>query len=306
MEKIMIKRILDATASDFLSMNAMQLAQSIRETEGRTVSAEVICSHEPPIESVTHAEIAAAFGADIITLDYFDPDKPIIRGLPEHIAAQKNILLQLKRMIGRPIAVNMAITCQEEGGWLYTRRYSPQRLEKLVQQGADIVFLYGDPTSGQAAQQVAEVAHYISSHYNEALMIVGVPDVFFPPPINETVRQKYRQAHELILEAGAQSIGLVMPGSKQSWRTEDTAELVDHVHQLGGLVWLIMTGSVEGSPCENIRQMALNAKMIGGDVYRLDEAGMAGMPLPENILDFSLTIRGKRHTYRRMALSILR
>lgn len=60
------------------------------------------------------------------------------------------------------------------------------------------------------------------------------------------------------------------------------------------------------SPRENIQQMALNAKMLGGDVYRLDEAGLAGMPLPENILEFSLTIRGKRHIYRRMALSVLR
>jgi hypothetical protein len=97
-----------------------------------------------------------------------------------------------------------------------------------------------------------------------------------------------------------------MPGSKQGWRLDETAELVDNIHSYHGLVWLIMTGSVEGSPVENIHQMALNAKMIGGDVYRLDEAGLSGMPLPENIFEFSLTVKGKRHTYRRMALSPLR
>jgi len=302
----MTKRILDAAASDFFSMNAAQLAQSIRETEGRTISAEVICTYEPPVEGVTHAEIAAAFGADIITLDHYDPDQPLIRGLPASIAGQPDILHQLKRMIGRPIAVNMAVTRQSEGGWLYTRRYSPERMEKLVQQGADIVFLYGDSATGQTAREVAAAAREAHRRYGDSLLLVGVPDVYFPAPVNETIRQQYRQAHQEIIEAGAQCIGLVMPGSKQAWRLEDTAELVDHIHQLDGLVWLILTGSVEGSPLENIQQMALNAKMIGGDVYRLDEAGLAGMPLPENILEFSLTIRGKRHTYRRMALSVLR
>ncbi len=154
----MTKRILDATASDFLSMNADQLAQSIRETEGRTISAEVICTYEPPVEGVTHAELAAAFGADIITLDHYDPDQPLIRGLPPSMASQPDILRQLKRMIGRPIAVNMAVTLQKEGGWLYTRRYSPQRLEKLAQQGADIVFLYGDSATGQSAAEVGRCA----------------------------------------------------------------------------------------------------------------------------------------------------
>jgi hypothetical protein len=302
----MTKRILDATASDFLAMNAAQLAQSIRETEGRTISAEVICTYEPPVEGVTHAEIAAAFGADIITLDQYDPDHPLIRGLPDSIASQPDILRQLKRLVGGPIAVNMAVTRQSEGGWLYSRRYSAERLEKLVQQGADIVFLYGDSATGQTAPQVAQAAREARQRYGDALMLVGVPDVYFPPPVNEAIREQYRNAHQQILEAGAQCIGLVMPGSKQAWRLEDTAALVDHIHGLNGLVWLILTGSVEGSPLENIQQMALNAKMLGGDVYRLDEAGLAGMPLPENILEFSLTIRGKRHTYRRMALSVLR
>ncbi|MEM3485057.1 MAG: hypothetical protein QXI12_05500 [Candidatus Methanomethyliaceae archaeon] len=302
----MIKRILDATASDFLKMSATDLAQSIRMTEGRTIAAEVICTYEPPTEGVTHAEIAAAFGADIITLDHFDPDKPEIRGLPSEIAQKEDILLQLKKLVGRPIAVNMAITKQCEGGWLYSRRYTPERLERLVFQGADIVFLYGDPQSGVTLEDMTSVIQQISHRYHEKLLLVAIPDVYFPAPVNQDIRSMYKQSHEKILAAGAHSIGLIMPGSKQSWRVEDTTDLVDHVHALGGLVWLIMTHSVEGSPIDSIHQLALSAKMTGGDVYRLDEAGLSGMPLPENILEFSLAIRGKRHTYRRMALSPFR
>ena len=56
----MVKRILDATASDFKLMNGAQLAESIRLAEGRTLAAEVICTSEPPIDGVSHGELAAA------------------------------------------------------------------------------------------------------------------------------------------------------------------------------------------------------------------------------------------------------
>jgi hypothetical protein len=101
-------------------------------------------------------------------------------------------------------------------------------------------------------------------------------------------------------------VGLPLPGSKQGWTVEAAARLVDCIHSEGGLAWSIITGSVEGSQAETMIQLALQAKMIGFDVHRLDEAGLSGMPSPENILNYSLAIRGERHTYRRMAMSIRR
>jgi hypothetical protein len=301
-----MKRILDATASDFTKMSASDLARSILETEGRTVSAEVICFYEPPTENVTHAEICAAFGADIITLDHYDPDHPVIKGLDKEGLSNEALLKELKHLLGLPIAVNMAITSQHENGSLYSRRYSPERFAKNVNQGSDIVFLYGDPKSGSTLDDLVAAVKTSKVEFGDLVLLVGVPNVYFPAPVDNPTVAYYKEAHEKLLEAGAESIGLVMPGSKQGWRLDETAELVDHIHSYHGLVWLIMTGSVEGSPVENIHQMALNAKMIGGDVYRLDEAGLSGMPLPENIFEFSLTVKGKRHTYRRMALSPLR
>lgn len=97
-----------------------------------------------------------------------------------------------------------------------------------------------------------------------------------------------------------------MPGSHRGWQLELTARVVDGKQGDGGPVWLFITGSIEGGPKEALYQMALSAKMLGADAYRLDEAGLSGMPIPENILAFSLAIRGARHTYWRMASSILR
>ena len=65
--------------------------------------------------------------------------------------------------------------------------------------------------------------------------------------------------------------------------------------------------SQEGADVETIRQIALMCKMAGADLHHLGDAGSSpGMTNPENIMAYSIAIRGKRHTYNRMALSIQR
>ena len=101
-------------------------------------------------------------------------------------------------------------------------------------------------------------------------------------------------------------VALPMPGSAQGWTLEAVKALIDNAHAAGGLVWLLVTGSVEGATTDVMHRLALEGKMLGADAYRLDEAGMGGMPKPENITAFSLALRGERHTYRRMGASPLR
>ena len=53
-------------------------------------------------------------------------------------------------------------------------------------------------------------------------------------------------------------------------------------------------------------RIALMAKMTGTDIHHLGDCGLFGVALPENLLAYSIAVRGRRHTYRRMAMSILR
>ena len=46
--------------------------------------------------------------------------------------------------------------------------------------------------------------------------------------------------------------------------------------------------------------------MTGADIHHLGESGFTGVAAPENITAYSVAIRGLRHTYRRMALSLNR
>ena len=60
--------------------------------------------------------------------------------------------------------------------------------------------------------------------------------------------------------------------------------------------------SQEGSDAETVRELALAAKRAGAGVLHLGDAGVAGITEPMKVLAASLAIRGRRHTYRRMAM----
>ena len=151
-----------------------------------------------------------------------------------------------------------------------------------------------------------KAARDIKAQFGDQVMLIGVPSFSLPAPRSPETQKSYLTKVKALLDAGCEGIGVPLPGSKQGWQLEATAQIIDAIHKQDGLAWLFLTGSIEGAPEAVIHTLALQAKQLGADAYRLDEAGLAGMPLPENILAFSLAIRGKRHTYRRMAASILR
>jgi hypothetical protein len=301
----MVPRILDATASDFAGMNGTDLKQSIRSAEGRTLAAEVICTDAPPVDGITHGELAAAMGADLIILDRYDSLRPRITGLSDGFFAHNPApLAAYKKMLGRPVGINMIVAQQasELGG----RLAEPANFERAAEQGADIIFLYARPAMGGTPALQHERARQAHSLLGDRALLVGVPSFTQPPPRDAAMLASYRAQIDALVDAGCHAIGLPHPGSKQGWTTDAAAQLIDQAHALGALAWTLVTASIEGAQPEMMIALALMAKQLGVDVVRLDDAGLSGMPEPENILSFSLAFRGKRHTYRRMALSPLR
>ena len=57
---------------------------------------------------------------------------------------------------------------------------------------------------------------------------------------------------------------------------------------------------------DTIKRIALECKMTGTDLHHIGDSGYVGMALPENIMAYGIAVRGVRHTYHRMAQSILR
>ena len=78
------KRLLDFSASDFLSVRPMEIKQAILASEGRTVMAENVASSSNFLAGVTNAELERAAGADLILFNALDLFDPQIVGIPDN------------------------------------------------------------------------------------------------------------------------------------------------------------------------------------------------------------------------------
>jgi len=60
--------------------------------------------------------------------------------------------------------------------------------------------------------------------------------------------------------------------------------------------------SQEGATAKLARSLALTAKEVGVDAHHIGDAGYYGIGDPEFLHAYSIAVRGRRHTWRRMAL----
>ena len=74
----MVKRLLSSSASDVAKMSSSELKQAILASEGRTICSENVVMAPPVAGDITNAEVASAYGADLILLNAFDCLNPII------------------------------------------------------------------------------------------------------------------------------------------------------------------------------------------------------------------------------------
>ena len=119
---------------------------------------------------------------------------------------------------------------------------------------------------------------------------------------NIITREDIRQ----FAEAGADIILLPAPGTVPGITTKYIHGLVSFAHSLSKLTITSIGTSQEGADVDTIRRIALECKMTGTDIHHIGDSGYVGMALPENIMAYSVAIRGIRHTYHRMAQSLAR
>lgn len=304
-----MKRLLDCTASDFAKMTGKELKQAILASEGRTLLAEVIGAVMPFYPAVTNAEMAAAFGADLILLNFFDVNEPVMAGLH---ADSKDIVKTLKKLTGRPIGLNLepvdvsAELLEKADSLPEGRMATIGSLKKAKEHGFDFICLTGNPKTGVSNTEITKAIERARGVFGDDGLIIagkmhgaGVAGESGSGIISPEVLHSF-------IEAGADIILIPSPGTVPGFTIEKTAKLVEEVHSKGALAILTTGTSQEGADEDTIKRIALNSKMAGADLYHMGDAGASGMSIPENILAYSIVIRGKRHTYVRMAASPLR
>lgn len=297
-----MKRLISAFTSDVKQYDKKELKQAILASEGRVVMSETIITYETPLRNISNPEIARAFGADMILLNFFDCEKPFVSGLP----SVKNPVSLLKEYTGLPIGCNLEPVDLErellEDRVLIPagRCASKETFIKANELGLDYICLTGNPGVGVSNQAILNSIKCAKENF-KGLIIAGKmhgagvkEDIFDLNLIEE------------FISAGADIILLPALNTVPGVTEELLKKACDLIHSKGALALAAIGTSQESSDTDTIRQIGLANKRCGIDISHIGDAGYGGIAIPENIMALSIAIKGRRHTYFRMSASIKR
>lgn len=306
----MLKRLIDTTAKELTSYNKAELLTAISESEGRTLAAETIGTVTPMLVNITNAEFAASLGADLIMLNIFDVNNPIIQGLPQ--TSPEDTIREVKRLTVRMVAINLEPAVirdeREESVWNLTtgRQATVENARKAADMGVDMIVLTGNPGVGVDNEAIIQALSRLKEAVGDRVILTA-GKMHASGIISEAGEKILTEKDvEAFVDAGADVILLPAPGTVPGITMEYAGNLIRKAHEKGALAMTTIGTSQEGADEATIRQIALMCKMAGADIHHIGDSGYMGMALPENITAYSVAIRGKRHTYRRMAMSLLR
>ena len=306
----MLKRLIDTTARELTSYNKAELLTAISDSEGRTLAAETIGTVTPMSVNITNAEFVASLGADLIMLNIFDVNNPIIQGLPQ--TSPEDTIREVKRLTGRMVAINLEPAVikdgQEESVWNLTtgRQATVENARKAADMGVDMIVLTGNPGVGVDNEAIIQALSRLKEAVGDRVILTA-GKMHASGIISEAGEKILTEKDvEAFVDAGADVILLPAPGTVPGITMEYAGNLIRKAHEKGALAMTTIGTSQEGADEATVRQIALMCKMAGADIHHIGDSGYMGMALPENITAYSVAIRGKRHTYRRMAMSLLR
>lgn len=309
----MAKRMLDCVTSDFVTFKKEDWLSSISGSEGRVIACESIGTVLPMLGNITNAEFTASMGADILLLNIFDVQDPVIQGLPK--VKPEDCVRELKRLTGRMVGINLEPVEDNAGGedpdnmWKMSpgRRATVENAVKACEMGVDMILLTGNPGNGVSNGAITDTLRRLKAAVGDKVILAAgkMHASGIPSEAGEHIITA-RDVEEFI-GAGADIVLFPAPGTVPGITMEYVRSLVKEAHSRGVLTMTSIGTSQEGADTETIRQIALMCKMAGTGIHHLGMIpGYTGMALPENILAYSKAIRGARHAYRRMAYSVNR
>ncbi|NMR19733.1 haloacid dehalogenase-like hydrolase [Cellulomonas fimi] len=308
----MAKRLLDTTARELAGYSRTDVLASIRGSEGRVIAAEMIAPVMAAVYDVSNPELAAAMGADLLVLNMLDVRRPEVFGIT---AEPAEVVREVKRLTGRLVAVNLepvdpeadlvtqdTFGSGEKAGRLATR----ENLAAAAELGVDAVVLTGNPGMGVTNESLARaVASAREAVGDRVVLMAG--RMHAAGSASEAGSHLVDDASlEGFVAAGADVVLVPAPGTVPGCHEALVRGWVEVVHRAGALTMTTIGTSQEGADEDTIRRIALMAKMTGTDVHHIGDCGYFGIALPENLMAYSIAIRGRRHTYRRMAMSLAR
>lgn len=297
-----MRRLLNCTSSEMLNASKEELKQAILASEGRTIMTETVVAIQPLLGDLTNAELAVAFGSDMVLLNVFDCNHPKINGLQDCDEPVK----QLKKLIGKPVGCNLepidedALMMEERAEIASGRHATKETFIKANELGFDFICLTGNPGTGVSNHSI-EKAIACAKQYFNGLIIAGK---MHSSGIDEELVDL--DSISRFIDAGADIILMPAVYTVPGLSEETVTKACQLIKSKGALSLSSIGTSQEGSDEDTIRMIALTNKRCGIDIQHIGDAGWCGIALPENIMALSIAIRGKRWTYHKMASSINR
>lgn len=313
-----MSRIFDLKYDEVMAMDAQELIDTLRLSEGRTVMSETVISTMPYLDGVSNPETSRAFGADLITLNTFDIFNPFIfgyddvnsdlfGGLDAVIASisgaveknrnNDNYLREFKQKIGRFIGVNLEPV---RGSLTYPkgRVLNEESLNRIKTLGVDYIVITANPKTDVSSDDILW-------GIQEARRVLGDSTMIVAGRMHGSGRADFDslEAIERFAEL-ADVVLLPAPMTVPGVTREFIYQAIQMIHSAGSLAMTAIGTSQEGANASTIEQIALISKEVGADIQHIGDAGISGIALPENIMQLSIAIRGRRHTYRQIARSI--
>ncbi|MET8760843.1 hypothetical protein [Lentzea sp. NPDC004782] len=283
-------RILDLDGPQLAALRGPELSRAVAASEGRTMVAEVFADRAALSfdgrTGVHNAELMAAFGADVVVLNMIDRvwDGTTFRfpGLGE-----LPNLTALAEKIGRPIGVNL-----EPGTVPDLRKATKDNAGRLAGAGAALIVLTANPSTDGSLDGMARATELIK---NDAALWVG--------KMHHAGHPEQITAQKLVnlVDAGADGVILPIPGTLPGVTREAAGEAVAAVHERNAVVMGAIGTSQEGAHTNVVPHLALIAKEIGVDAHHIGDCFLPGMGDPELLYAYSVAVRGRRHTWTRMA-----
>lgn len=261
---------------------------------------ETIVTSEPLVEGLSNPEVVAAFGADLILLNKCDLLCPKIAG----VTGGGNPVAAVQRLVGRPVGVNLeavdprAAMMESQLMIPDGRRVTEASVRAGNELGVDFICLTGNPATGVTNAAILASVGFVRERFS-GLLLAGK---MHTSGVAEELLDE--QSWLAFLAAGADGILVPAPGTVPGVREENLALKVAAIRAAGGFTVATIGTSQESAEVETVRQIALASKRSGVDVHHIGDGSFSGVAIPENITGLSIAIRGKRHTYFRMAASL--
>lgn len=301
-----VKRLIDCNFEEMDSYDAKELKAAILNSEGRVICGQTNSLLMPVVDGVTNAEVVAAFGSDIIMLNsYHTKNIKYNRGIGS--IDVKDLKKLTHNLVG--VYFECSNTNPGESDFLpvdneyYKGRIaSKENVEKVLEMGANFIVLGGNPGTGVKIDKVISQTKLVKEIVKDEALIMagkwedGIDEKVLGDPLATYDPKKVIKD---LATAGADVITFPAPGSRHGITVEMIRELVEYSHRLGLATLCFLDSSVEGTDEATIKNIAILMKQTGADIHAI---GDAGLQAPENIYTLSVAIRGRRFTFKRMAM----